>query len=1299
MIMNMERKASLNLMTISLIIGFWLFSVGTKAQQIDPEYISVANGLVSATVNDVLQDSYGLIWIATANGLQKYDGYTFETFKNIPGKTTSLQDNYIWSIMEDTNHDLWIGNGRGASKYNRKTNTFKNYDFAEAFNFVSDARVSGFKFLRDSQNRLWINSIQLQLLQYDSVGDQWKRAEYQIPDIENPIHVGFSKEVVEDSKGNLWSGSISYGLMRQKKGESAFKPIPAEKIAGIDFVEAENAITALYADSTNTLWITTRSGVYKYNPETGALKTIQEYIDVPTIPWLNWNSILPDGEGNIWIANNFRGILKFKGISDEFEEIEIAGKERVSQRGWNITLTQFMIDRSGIFWFGSREFGLLKYDPIKKPFSHLAHDADDPNSLSAGGVFGILASQVNPGMIYVGTRGSGLNIYDSKKGTFDKVNFNAQDDFFGVSGSVRSIAEDEDGSLWLGSWGDGLVELDENKVEVKKYKYDSLSNASLSGNQVRVIKHDNQGRLWIGTNNGLNILNIEKSTIKRIESKYTVKYPRKLIAELERLIDTDQKIGAIENVTDFQDLSLPVEIKTTGTYWVMAAGEGDINSMADFGWIENEKQDTVWQMGDYANTYHAGGASKNRIDIRSVTLEPGNYTLRFQADDSHAYGKWNEAAPDQTSLYGMVLYKPQTMDQLQSFQPKVDPENSEMIVEDSNITDIEVTTDFVWIGYAGGGLDRIDPVTSSVKHYGYDLENENSLSSNTISDIYEDKHGILWLATNEGINKFNPTTETFIRYSEADGLPTNLAEVIVEGDDGEMWIATQNGLSQMVTNENLDKVTFINYNSSDGLGGDVFLSLASARATDGQFYFGGDHGLTTFKIVNSNKTPPAVIISDLFISNKSVLDMENDSPLTKNLLDTESISLTFDKNSLSFEFAALHYANPQKNQYAHMLKGYDAEWIYDNRNFAGYTNLAPGKYEFLVRASNAYGLWNEEGVSLEIIILPPWWRTWWAYAFYIIVFSFFAFITDRAVRKRIRMRERERGRERELKQAKEIEKAYNELKATQSQLIQAEKMASLGELTAGIAHEIQNPLNFVNNFAEVNKELIEEVEEELGKGNVSEVELLLKDIKGNEEKISHHGKRADAIVKGMLEHSRTSTTEKELTKINLLADEFFRLSYHGLRAKDKTFNAKLVTDFDDAIGKVNINRQDIGRVVLNLINNAFYTVNEKKKSSSAEASGDTYEPTVSVSTKKISASDSGQGVESIQISVKDNGNGIPYSIKEKIFQPFFTTKPTGSGTGLGLSLSYDIVKAHGGDIKIETKENDGTEFIITLPVQ
>jgi signal transduction histidine kinase len=325
---------------------------------------------------------------------------------------------------------------------------------------------------------------------------------------------------------------------------------------------------------------------------------------------------------------------------------------------------------------------------------------------------------------------------------------------------------------------------------------------------------------------------------------------------------------------------------------------------------------------------------------------------------------------------------------------------------------------------------------------------------------------------------------------------------------------------------------------------------------------------------------------------------------------------------------------------------------------------------------------------MVITILSPWWKTWWAYLLYallivVLIWSYIHYRSKALRRENIVLEEKVNHRTNQLQQS------LTDLKSTQSQLIQSEKMASLGELTAGIAHEIQNPLNFVNNFSDVNKELLEELKAERLKPKAERDEPnedeIVNDVIANEEKINHHGKRADAIVKGMLQHSRTSTGVKERTDINALADEYLRLSYHGLRAKDKSFNAEMKTDFDESIGKINIIPQDIGRVLLNLFNNAFYAVNQQKNRNLIS-----YEPTVSISTKKLE--------NRVCITVIDNGNGIPEKVVDKIFQPFFTTKPTGQGTGLGLSLSYDIVKAHGGEIKVESKEGEFTKFLVLLPV-
>ena len=444
-------------------------------------------------------------------------------------------------------------------------------------------------------------------------------------------------------------------------------------------------------------------------------------------------------------------------------------------------------------------------------------------------------------------------------------------------------------------------------------------------------------------------------------------------------------------------------------------------------------------------------------------------------------------------------------------------------------------------------------------------------------------------------------------------------------------------------------------------------------------------------------------IDTLWVRDNNTFSMLNESAkdsiyLSHNEIKWESVqgpynmpvglTLEYTQNYLSFTYNGAQFNNPDKVVYRYILEGIDKNWspITDKITSENYRDLPPGNYNFMVASKGFNGIWSKPA-ELRFTILPPWWQTWWAYSIFVALFLGLGLVIldyrSKLLKKENRILE-----ERVNERTTELKKTINELENTQSQLIQSEKMASLGELTAGIAHEIQNPMNFINNFSEVTIELVDEMCEELDKGEVSEARDISKDIIQNLEKITHHGKRASSIVKGMLEHSRNSSGQKELIDINVLADEYLRLAYHGLRAKDKSFNADFKTDFDETLPKVEIIPQDLGRVVLNIINNAFFAVTSIPEEERTEA----YKPLVTVSTKNLG--------DQVLISIKDNGPGIPKEIKDKIFQPFFTTKPTGKGTGLGLSLAYDIVTTgHGGAIELNTEPGKGTEFVIYIPIK
>jgi signal transduction histidine kinase len=562
----------------------------------------------------------------------------------------------------------------------------------------------------------------------------------------------------------------------------------------------------------------------------------------------------------------------------------------------------------------------------------------------------------------------------------------------------------------------------------------------------------------------------------------------------------------------------------------------------------------------------------------------------------------------------------------------------------------------------------------------------------------------MWLAGGSTIYRVNPTRDSILQFSRREGFDGNRI-VSLNEHDGNLYVGTQDdGIIVIcpLVSPGQKRWTVESFGKEHGINKLVGTERSDIVTNDGSFLW-GDKGITILRLPHPDSIGPQTVVAGvdllnnpLYFANGHRHDADADSFYPgQQHIEWDSVSgpfnipvnlrLPFDDNNIQFHFTQIHGDGSGKPMYRYFLRGVDKKWsaVGSDDRTENYLNLPPGDYTFEV-ASLYHGKWTSPA-SLSFTILPPWWKTWWAWLLYVLVACGLVYGIVQ-YRSRWLQKENERLEEIVKIRTNELKESLEHLQATQAQLIQSEKMASLGELTAGIAHEIQNPLNFVNNFSEVNQELLSEMKDGIDRGNMDDVKSIANDIIENEQKILHHGKRADAIVKGMLQHSRASTGQKEPTDINALADEYLRLSYHGLRAKDKSLHAETKTDFDGGIGKVAVIPQDIGRVLLNLFNNAFYAVAEKEN---LRLSG--YEPTVSVSTKKMD--------DKVEIRVKDNGEGIPKKVLDKIFQPFFTTKPTGQGTGLGLSMSYDIVKAHGGKLEVETKEGAGSVFIIFLPLR
>ncbi len=1075
------------------------------------------------------------------------------------------------------------------------------------------------------------------------------------------------RNIISDRFGYIWIGT-SNGLTRFDGYEFKrfyYNPNDSSTFAGGD-------VESLYEDHDGKIWIgSSPTKLNRYDPATATFTQygFEYLIDHPADVELAIYSICENNNGRIYFAaisyrgEKIRSALLYKDPKDDKLKHFIVPDSLLIENVYRMKK-----DKAGniIFFSNNKLFKISSENKLSKMYlpvmsallkngEHMADFEFDKN-----GYLWIISCKSRLYRVNLGN--NEYEIFTPPGKYFDEY-FN------------NNIVIDKNADIWMGT-NMGLI-----KYGSQTGKFDYLENeskAQIGKAAANYLKFDAFGALWIGTSNA-GLLKYEQRALFK---SYTYnKEDKNSITPgwVNMVYETgDGKVWAgssgVSNLTgglnelDLQTntiSSLPFNTILPGTWAAYGAfenkpGELQLNTNAGT-WLFSPKTKA-------AKKIMFNGLADSIVINNSYKDSKGNYWLCTQKglfkknNDAETFRRYDLSVLPRASTFSNEITKA-----------------------------MESPQHGLWLA-TNNGLFLYNYSNDKIERHAFDKKEGDILLTQDINSFYEDADGMLWVGTWQGgLSVYNLKTRKIKTYTQNDGLPSMCIQGILPDEkNNTLWLSTFEGISRM----DLKAKQFNNFSIADGIQSQLFADGAYLRTTGGFFVFGGSNGITVFNPDNINKqsTPPIVFLTDLKLFNKSVVPGEK-SILKNPVYDTKEITLDYNQNNISLEFIALHYSNPSKNKYAYKLENYDNEWRdIGNQHAAYYPNLPQGKYIFHVKASNNNGVWNEKGATLSITVNPPWWKTTGAYIMYVLLIIAAAFIADRYVRHRLVQKERERNQARELAQAKEIEKAYNELKATQALLIQSEKMASLGELTAGIAHEIQNPLNFVNNFSDINKELLVEMKDEMEKGNISDAKAIADNVIDNEEKINYHGKRADAIVKGMLQHSRSSNGNKEPTDINALCDEYLRLSYHGLRAKEKSFNASIKTDFDNSIGTVNIIPQDVGRVLLNLYNNAFYAVNERQK---AEGEGlptgqAGYKALVTVETKKIK--------DKVEISVTDNGAGIPQNIVDKIFQPFFTTKPTGQGTGLGLSLSYDIVKAHAGEIKVESKLSEGTTFIIRLPV-
>ncbi len=1127
----------------------------------------------------------------------------------------------------------------------------------------------------------------------------------------------------QDKLGYVWIGTQN-GLVRY----DGYK-VKVYKL-GLDIkgLPQDFAISDIYEGRNDELWVSSRvNGIFNYNRAADRFEANQTglkdraYLDCQIVfdnegflweapkqlntqiapfayPLIRWNTKTHESEkfphqvssifvaknGQVWIGAT-DGLFYFdpstKKISKAVFPLSIKDK-------YYILKLYEAPSAPGILWFNlvdnnHNSQGLYRFDTRNGLYKKFKADPHAPGGIASTDIYTI--KEDNRHNLWFGTI-AGLSLFEPSSGTFKNFippNSNSES----TDNPITTITVQDDGHLWLttsnsASYGNGLISFDPQKATFSQYRHDEKKPYSLNVDRTKYTLIDHTGLLWVGMAwGGVDRVNSLRSQFDTYlpGTADNKSYPASGNTSAALASDGFCWLGSNEGLIKWKPKTEEFERKHLPAYLA--------NKYLNV--LQTDRDGLVWCNSDKVSlfTYDPKTAAVDTLPYPdkwphiaiSRIFQDHNGLIWIGTNGKGLYSFDKNSKKFKAYPYEAVL---------QDFRyngNKLDNGQVRSIYEDEK--------GVIWVGTNQGGLNRLNKEDGTFKSY-----DDRAAGFSTVMQIFEDKAGRFWLGTYlGGLFLFDRTTGKTQQFTVDDGLLDNDIHGIQEDKAGNLWIPCERGFTRF----DPVKKTFARYTADSGLPFPLKRTLLTSflKTEDGQFILISTNGVIAFypSELHISTEPPQVQLETFAHNNPQSADAET---TTEELYGKQKVEVPHDQNRISFNYVALHFENPSQNQYAYKLQGYDKNWVQAGaQRSVTYTNLSPGTYTFKVKASNSDGIWNEKGAMIVVVIHPPWWTTWWAWALWILMFVsvVYGFITFRSrkllhdkkiLEHKVHIRTEEVMQQKEEIEAQHdnLEKAFQELKLTQTQLVQSEKMASLGELTAGIAHEIQNPLNFVNNFSEVSIELLEELQQEAKAGHETEVLAIAGDISQNLEKINHHGKRADSIVKSMLEHSRSASRQKELTNVNQMADEYMRLAYHGLRAKDKSFNADLVTQLDHDLPKVNGIGQEIGRVLLNLFNNAFYAVNQKSKTA-----GPDYKPEVSVST----AFANGQ----VLITVKDNGVGIPDAIKEKIMQPFFTTKPTGEGTGLGLSLSYDIVvKGHGGKIEIDTKEGEFTEFRVYLPV-
>ncbi|MCA0445075.1 MAG: SpoIIE family protein phosphatase [Bacteroidetes bacterium] len=948
------------------------------------EKITVSNGLSNSVVTCTYQDHLGYLWIGTVDGFNRYDGYDIKVFKNIPNDSTSLPNNTVSSIGEDADGNLLVGTNDNVSFYNRVNDTFTNISIEKGAQ-VNRSTVTN--ITRDSKNNIWISTVFTGIQRFEPATKTFKGINYlDLNGVVNSFaNLRYIWKVVELKNGNILAADKESGVFIYNPEKDIFQPyFPDQK-------QNLKGVSLVFEDSAGKLWFAAHGDIYIYDPATFDLKpcTISKKLEIPDRN-INYFSIYEESRDKILIGSDF-GILETDITGNKFSLI--------TEKFLNANPINFYKDNFGIFWISTVGSGLIKFDPAKKPFRFFKLTGNDDTEGKVVQITDIIPDPLKNDGLLVSAGTQGIFSFDRTTGKATKIQ-----SLLSARGRYNLLSDDKN-NLWFTD----NSELKKLNLKTKQTERFSILNTKFFRGDFRIssIKFGPDKNIWLSNVNGVEIFNPESKKFRYLPSITNKPVTRDLYAQVSSILSAKKPVSEFLKVGEAQTLSKNFTLENPAKVLIVNLGEGRQTGVKitsfDFGWLEDSTGKIIWTADKIQNTFYAGGGYKNRLALGALSLPKGKYKLNYVSDVGHSYGNFNVVSPPDSVWYGI---------QVHTINDKQFEEISSEINKASDNTHyapFEIVNDFrfsrkynntVWLVTGGTGLIKYNFTDSTYKNFTFDDEKQTFPLINQITGILEDKDGILWLATQVGLIRFNPETEKFKIITQADGLVGNFISFMKEDLNGNLWVGTSGGISMLNKNSTSEQLTFINYDNTDGLH-DLPLNKSIALTSDGELFYGGFGGINGFYPGSSNNTLSKPVITSMKISGSSVENLAGDIDLDKSISEATQLELPYSDNNLSFEFASIHYSRPEKNKLAFMLEGIDKDWIYTTRRFASYNNLPPGDYVFKLKGSNGDGIWNPEEVSLRILINPPLWRTTAAYITYFFLFIGFLFLTDKFQKKRI----------------------------------------------------------------------------------------------------------------------------------------------------------------------------------------------------------------------------------------------------------------------------------------------------------